>query len=96
MNKFFILLIKYMPIIQMVAMLLNNTMYCFDVYTKMYYLLGYLAGNSIMTTILLYVCSYVFKFCSWYRLIVTANLINLTLGIVDIYIKTPMIFYKYL
>ena len=89
-KKVFLILVKYMPIIQMVAMLLNNTMYCFDVYTKMYYLLGYLAGNSIMTTILLYVCSYVFKFCSWYRLIVTANLINLTLGIVDIYIKTPM------
>lgn len=79
-----------MPIIQMVAMLVNNTMYCFDVYTKMYYLLGYLTGNSLLTTILLYVCSYVFKFCSWYRLIVTANFINMTIGMIDIYYRFPI------
>ena len=56
----------------------------------MYYLLGYLTGNSLLTTILLYVCSYVFKFCSWYRLIVTANFINITIAILYYYIKPPM------
>ena len=74
----------------MVAMLVNNTMYCFDVYTKMYYLLGYLTGNSLLTTILLYECRYVLKFCSWYRLIVTANYINKTIAILYYYNKPPM------
>ena len=90
MKKGFLLLIKYIPVIQMVGMLVNNTLYCFDVITKTYDLLNYLTGNSLITTILLYVCSYVFKFCNWYRLIVTANLINITIALLYIYIKPPI------
>ena len=90
MKKGFLLLIKYFPVIQMVVMLVNNTLYCFDVITKTYDLLNYLTGNSLITTILLYVCSYVFKFCNWYRLIVTANLINITIALLYIYIKPPI------
>ena len=89
-KQFFLLLIKYIPIIQMVGVLVNNTLYCFDVITKTYHLLNYLTGNSLITTILLYVCSYVFKFCSWYRLIVTANIINITIALLYIYIKPPI------
>ena len=89
-KKVFLLLIKYMPIIQMVAMLVNNTMYCFDVYTKMYYLLGYLTGNSLLTTVLLYACSSVFKFGNWYRQIVTANFVVMTIGQIDIHLRLPM------
>lgn len=89
-KKVFLILVKYMPIIQMVAMLVSNTLYCFNVITEAYHLLAYLAGCSVMTTILLYVCSYVFKFCSWYRLIVTANFINMTIGMIDIYYRFPI------
>lgn len=74
----------------MVGVLVNNTLYCFDVITKTYYLLNYLTGNSLISTVLLYICSYVFKFCSWYRLIVTANFINITIGILEIYFRFPI------
>lgn len=89
-KKIFLLLIKYIPIIQMVGMLINNTLYCFDIITKTYHLLNYLTGNSLIATILLYVCSYIFKFCNWYRLIVTSNLINISISILYIYIKPPI------
>lgn len=36
------------------------------------YLLDFIIGNSITTTFLLYVCSYVFGFCKWHRFIITA------------------------
>ena len=32
-KKVFLILVKYMPIIQMVAMLASNTLYCFNVIT---------------------------------------------------------------
>ena len=45
--------------------------------------LDFLLGNSIITTILLYICSYVFGFCKWHRLIITANFINLLIANID-------------
>ena len=89
-KKVFLFIIKYMPITQMVGMLINNTLFYFDIVTKAYYLFNYLTGNSLITTSLLYVCSYLFKFCNWYRLIVTANFINITITILYIYINPPI------
>ena len=89
-KKVFLFIIKYMPITQMVGMLINNTLFYFDIVTKAYYLFNYLTGNSLITTSLLYVCSYLFKFCNWYRLIITANFINITITILYIYINSPI------
>lgn len=72
-----------MPIIQMIGMLFNNTLfYITDMYIPSYFL-DFLFGNSIITTILLYICSYVFGFCKWHRLIITANFINLLIANID-------------
>lgn len=72
-----------MPIIQMIGMLFNNTLfYITDMYIPSYFL-DFLLGNSIITTILLYICSYVFGFCKWHRLIITANFINLLIANID-------------
>ena len=90
MKKGFLLLIKYIPIIQMVGMLVNNTLYCFDVITKTYYIVNYLIGGSFLTNILLYICSYLFHYCNWYRLIITANLINISIGSFDILFHIPI------
>ena len=56
-KKVFLFIIKYMPITQMVGMLINNTLFYFDIVTKAYYLFNYLTGNSLITISLLYVCS---------------------------------------
>lgn len=57
----------------MVGMLFNNILYCFSDIYIISYLLDFIIGNSITTTFLLYVCSYVFGFCKWHRLIITAK-----------------------
>lgn len=68
---------------QMAGMLLNNTLcyFCTDLDTI--YLLDYIIGNSIITTILLFVCSYIFKYCTWHRLIILANFVNITIANID-------------
>ena len=90
MKKGFLLLIKYIPIIQMVGMLINNTLYCFNIITKTYYIVNYLISGSLLTNILLYICSYLFHYCNWYRLIITANLINISIGSFDILFHIPI------
>ena len=64
----------------MAGMLLNNTLYYYDITNEFSYTLDFIIGNSIITTILLYVCSNIFKFCIWHKLIITANLINLIIA----------------
>lgn len=53
----------------MAGMLINNLLYFNDIYC-LSYILDYLIGNSIITTFLLIVCSYIFNFCTWHRLII--------------------------
>ena len=89
-KKLFLFMIKYIPIMQMVGMLINNTLYYFNINTNTYYITNFITGNSIVTTILLYICSYLFHYCNWYRLIITANLINLIIGIIDILFTIPI------
>ena len=67
----------------MVGILLNDTLCYFNKCYSICRLLDYLIGNSIILTILLYICSYLFKFCNWHRLIVTSNLIAITIVIID-------------
>ena len=86
MKRLFIVLIKYIPIIQMVGMLFNNILYCFSDIYIISYILDFIIGNSITTTFLLYVCSYVFGFCKWHRFIITANIINLLIANLDAYL----------
>ena len=64
----------------MVGMLFNNILYCFSDIYIISYILDFIIGNSITTTFLLYVCSYVFGFCKWHRFIITANIINLLIA----------------
>lgn len=60
MKKLFVLLIKYMPTIQLVGMLVNNTLYKYDVNLEFDYIGDFLLGNSIANITILYVCSYTF------------------------------------
>ena len=47
MKRLFIVLIKYIPIIQMVGMLFNNILYCFSDIYIISYILDFIIGNSI-------------------------------------------------
>lgn len=81
---------KYIPIIQMVGMLFNNTMYYYENVYSINYILDYLIGNSLITTALLFVCSYIFGFCKWYRLIILANIVNITIANIDALWQLPI------
>lgn len=95
-KKLFLILLKYIPVIQMAGMLVSNTLYYFEIYTYCSNIIGFLIGNSIIYTILLYMCSYIFKFCNWYRYLITANLINICIVEYDILFHIPITDYQLL
>lgn len=89
-KKLFLLLIKYIPIIQMVGMILNNTLYYFDINTTVSITFDFIIGNSFVNTFLIIVCSYMFNFCKWHRIIIIANFINLLIAMFDAIIGIPI------
>lgn len=82
-----LILIKYIPIVQMMGMFINNTMYYFEINNSFSYCLDFALGNSIVCTFLILVCSYVFNFCKWHRFIILGNFINLIVANLDAIIK---------
>lgn len=86
----FILLIKYMPIVQMVGMLFNNLLFYFNICNEFCYIIDFIIGNSLITTFLLFVCSYMFGFCNWHRLLITSNFVNITIASVDSVYRIPI------
>lgn len=90
MKKLFLILIKFIPVIQLTGMLLNNTLYCFNVIKVASYITDFIIGNSVITTFLLFVCSYLFNFCKWHRLIITANFINIMIANYDAIFGIPI------
>ena len=86
----FVLLIKYMPIIQMVGMLFNNLIYYFQLCNELSYISDFILGNSLITTFLLFVCSYIFGFCNWHRLLITSNFVNITIASIDSVYRIPI------
>ena len=75
---------------QMVGMLLSNVLYYFDVIGRYVYIMDYISGNSLTCSILLYICSHTFGFCKWHRLIITANLINVSICTTDAIYRLPL------
>lgn len=88
-RKILILMIKFIPVIQMAGMLVNNILYYNDIYF-ISYIIDYLIGNSIVSTFLLIVCSYIFHFCKWHRIIIIANFINLSIAAIDSIYQLPI------
>ena len=74
----------------MVGIILSNTFCCFNLFTKLIAVFNFLIGNSTIITILFMVCSYLFKFCNWHRLIVTSNFIIILIILIDKLIRIPI------
>lgn len=90
MKKLFVLSVKYIPTIQLVGMLINSTLYTFDILLPITYLLDFLIGGSLVYIILGYICSITFGFCNWHRIIITANLANSIIANIAIYTNIPV------
>lgn len=76
-KKLFIFLIKYIPIMQMVGILFSNILFIFNNEGYIARVIDFLIGNNIITTFLLYICSNLFGFCKWHKLVITANLCSI-------------------
>lgn len=90
MKKVFIFLVKYLPVIQMAGILFNNVMFYFDWFNQTSRFIDFILGNSYITTILFYICSYMFGFCKWHKLVITANFINTNITLFDVLIHIPV------
>lgn len=82
-KKIFLISIKYFPILQMFGIIFNNILYLLSNNFKYIKLLDFIIGNSLITTILLYICSITFNYCNWHRLLITANFINIFITTLD-------------
>ena len=82
-KKLFIFLIKYIPVMQMAGIIVNNILYCLDIFKDYTIIFDILFGNSISCIMLFFICSYVFRFCMWHRMILCANLLNLMIILLD-------------
>ena len=48
-------------------MLINNSLYTYDINIEFDYIGDFLLENSIVNISMLYVCSFTFGFCNWHR-----------------------------
>lgn len=83
MKRLFVLSVKYIPTIQLVGMLINNTLCKYNINNIITELCDILIGNSIANIAMLYICSYTFGFCKWHRYIIMANLVNVIIATID-------------
>ena len=79
-----------MPIIQLVGIFVVNIIYYFKLYKWLVFINNYLLGNSLIVIIFLLLASYIFGFCKWHRIIIYANLINISIELYDKTFNIPI------
>ena len=72
-HKLTLLLIKYIPVIQMTGIFINRLL---DYFTSLEIvdILDFIFGSTILATTLLISCSRIFKFCVYHRVIIVCNI----------------------
>lgn len=80
-------LVKAMPMIYALLSLLNTTLSYFNIEAV---ILSYIGSVSLVTLLLLYVTSYVFKFCEYHRMFIHYTTVTWILNIIDLYIGIPV------
>ena len=80
-------MLKVIPMVMAFICLLNTTLSYFDIDVPV---LSYIASNSILTIIFLYLSSYVFRFCAYHRMFMHYTTVTWVLNIVDTYIGIPI------
>ena len=80
-------LVKVVPMIYALLSLLNTTLSYFNIEAV---ILSYIGSVSLVTLLLLYVTSYVFKFCEYHRMFIHYTTVTWILNIIDLYIGIPI------
>ena len=85
--KIFLALVKYIPI----AIALIFTTHQILMYLKILNpILMYIGGTSFVFIVLLYILSFVFKFCSLYRIPLHYVTLGNAIGVLDTFLKFPI------
>ena len=80
-------LVKVIPMVYALLSLLNTILSYFNIDAS---ILSYIGSVSFITLLLLYVTSYVFKFCEYHRMFIHYTTITWVLNIIDLYIGIPI------
>lgn len=80
-------LLKVIPMVMAFIYLLNTVLSYYDIDLEIF---SYLAGNSILTIVFLYIASYVFRFCKYHRMFIHYTTFIWALNIYDLYIGVPL------
>ena len=85
--KTFLILVKYIPITLALIFLSQNVLVYIEVITP---ILLYLGGSSLIFIVLLYILSWVFRFCYLYRIPLHYVTIGNVVGILDKWFIFPL------
>lgn len=80
-------LLKVIPMVMAFIYLLNMILSYYNIDLEIF---SYLAGNSVLTIMFLYISSYVFKFCKYHRMFIHYTTFIWILNICDLYIGIPL------
>lgn len=80
-------LLKVIPMVMAFIYLLNMILSYYNIDLEIF---SYLAGNSVLTIMFLYISSYVFKFCKYHRMFIHYTTFIWILNIYDLYIGIPL------
>lgn len=94
-RKIFLILLKYLPVVQMVAAAINNVFYICDWFLP-YDVISFFFGNSILMASVYLIASQVFLYCIWQKIIIITNLSLLLIGYADIIFDFDIEFLNYL
>lgn len=86
-HKIQLYLVKVIPMVMAFICLMNVVLSYFNIDWP---ILSYIASNSILTIIFLYISSYVFKFCEYHRMFIHYNTLMWIINIYDMYIGVPL------
>ena len=81
--KVTVIVLKILPILLAFIILLNSILSYFNIDLV---ILSYIGGISLITILFIYIASYTFKFCEYYRIFLYYIVITWIINIIDLYI----------
>lgn len=84
--KVFLIILKYIPVVITLAYILNTALYWFNIDLSV---LSNIAGLSLLPWIFIYV-AYVFRFCTYHRLLLYYIFLDDCINIYDYYFGIPL------
>lgn len=85
--KLFLILLKYIPVLLTVLYVTNTVLCMFNIDAP---ILSNIGGVSILPWIFMFVATYVFRFCTYHRLLLYYILLDDCINVYDYYIGVPV------